>query len=418
MSFGVDNLVAVPADLDSVIDVGKEDDPLGVGVDPLVVDWIWAAVLEWYRLGTTPAIQVCVRREGAVLLNRSIGHAKGNVPGAAADAPTEALTVDSPFCGFSTAKGVAATVMFMLIEQGFFQLDDPVANYLTEFQRNGKQHITIGDILAHTAGIPFLPAGYSGSAVVFDEDLAAAALADLKPSWPRRRFRIYHALTAGLVQRLLVHRVTGKRMNDHLTEQVLNPLGFRWNRFGVNAEDVAQVVQSVKTGPPPSRVQTYLTGKAVGNGFSKTDKATTGAFLTAELPSGNLVTTANELSRFYEILTRGGELDGVRILNPDTLRTAIAPDAPLPRVGGRVSRGGFEIGGQRSKFGRNTETHFGRSGLTTQYGWADPARALSGAILTSGKSTADTDRPWKLVAQISNALPPITSPPFDAKNPR
>jgi CubicO group peptidase (beta-lactamase class C family) len=126
--------------------------------------------------------------------------------------------------------------------------------------------------------------------------------------------------------------------------------------------------------------------------------------LTAELPSGNLVTTAYELSRFYEILTRGGELDGVRILEPDTLRQAVRPADRMPGLAGAVSRAGFELGGRRSKFGRNTESHFGRSGLTTQYGWADPARGLSGAILTSGKATTDTKRPWQLCARISATI--------------
>ncbi|MBF6371088.1 esterase, partial [Nocardia puris] len=55
----------------------------------------------------------------------------------------------------------------------------------------------------------------------------------------------------------------------------------------------------------------------------------------------------------------------------------------------------------RSKFGAHTEAHFGRSGLTTQYGWADPARGLAGAVLTSGKARTDGDRPWRLVARIS-----------------
>lgn len=161
----------------------------------------------------------------------------------------------------------------------------------------------------------------------------------------------------------------------------------------------------VKTGPRPSRISKYLARKALGGGLGgAVSESATRAFLTAELPSGNLVTTAYELSRFYEILTRGGELDGVRIMRPSTLREAIQPADRIPGLAGRVSRAGFELGGRRSKFGRNTRSHFGRSGLTTQYGWADPSRALSGAILTSGKATTDTDRPWHLVAQVSNTV--------------
>ena len=174
-------------------------------------------------------------------------------------------------------------------------------------------------------------------------------------------------------------------------------------------EDVDAVVPSVKTGPRPSRIASLLADKALGGGFAAdaVNRDSNRAFLTAELPSGNLVTTAAELSRFYEILARGGELDGVRVLRPETVRDAVRPAPRVPGVAGRVSRAGFELGARRSKFGRDTASHFGRSGFTTQYGWADPARGLSGAILTNGKSSLDEDRPWKLVAQISAVCPPL-----------
>ncbi|WP_378734340.1 serine hydrolase [Nocardia brasiliensis] len=398
-------LVAVAEDLDSVTTVGDEDDPAAAGLARGEVEALWESVRAWYRMGTTPAIQVCLRRNGKIVLNRSIGHGWGNAPGDGVDAVKVPATPETPFCGFSTAKGVSAALMFMLIEQGAFRLDDPVCKYIPEFATNGKDRITIGHVLSHSAGVPFVTPPYKGFELVVDEELAARGLADLVPSWPPGRFRIYHAMTSGLIQRLLVQRATGKRMREHLAEQVLEPLGFRWNNFGVRPEDVDKVVAGVKTGPGPSRISKYLARKALGGGLGgAVSESATRAFLTAELPSGNLVTTAYELSRFYEILTRGGELDGVRIMRPSTLREAIQPADRIPGLAGRVSRAGFELGGRRSKFGRNTRSHFGRSGLTTQYGWADPSRALSGAILTSGKATTDTDRPWHLVAQVSNTV--------------
>ncbi|MFC4128018.1 serine hydrolase domain-containing protein [Nocardia rhizosphaerae] len=401
-------LVTVPADLDAVTTIGDEDTPASLA--PAVAA-IWESVRGWYRLGTTPAIQVCLRRDGRVLLNRAIGHGWGNAPGDGPDAAKVLVTPETPLCGFSTAKGVAATMMTMLAEQGAFALDDPVCRYIPEFAAHGKDRITISDVLSHSAGIPFITAPHSGTAAVLDEELAVAALADLVPSWPPGRFRVYHALTGGLIQRLLVQRATGRRMRDHLAEQVLRPLGFRWTNFGVAPAEVDQVVPSVKTGPPPSRVAGFLARKALGGRMDNASKAQADAFLTAELPSGNLVTTAAELSRFYEILTRGGELDGVRIVEAGSLRAAIRPADRMLGAAGRVSRAGFELGGRRSKFGRDTRFHFGRSGLTTQYGWADPARGLSGAVLTSGKASTDVNRPWQLVAQVSAAMSPLDRTP-------
>ncbi|MFD3507836.1 serine hydrolase [Nocardia sp. NPDC058666] len=400
-------LITVTDDLDAVTTVGHEDDPAAVGSSRADVEAIWASVRAWYALGTTPAIQVCLRRNGGIVLNRTIGHGWGNAPGDGPDAEKILATPQTPFCGFSTAKGVAATLMFMLVEQGAFRLKDRVSDHIPEFAANRKGSITIGDVLSHSAGIPFITAPHNGTAAVLDEELAVATLIDLVPSWAPGRVRVYHALTSGLIQRLLVQRATGKRMRDHLDEQVLTPLGFRWNNFGVGPAEVNQVVPSVKTGPPQPRLARFLANKALGGHMDKASKSTNDAFLAAELPSGNLVTTAFELSRFYEILARGGELDGIRIIEPDTLRDAIAPADRIPSLAGRVSRAGFELGARRSKFGRDTESHFGRSGLTTQYGWADPTRGLSGAILTNGKAATDLERPTRLVAQISDTLRPL-----------
>ncbi|MEU7631366.1 serine hydrolase [Nocardia sp. NPDC049220] len=393
--------VAIVEDLDTVTTLGREDDPEESGLGRGTVESLWESVRAWYRLGTTPAIQVCLRRNGKIVLNRAIGHGWGNAPADGPDSVQVLATPDTPFCGFSTAKGVAGAVMFMLIEQGAFGFDDPVCDYIPEFAANGKAAITIGDVLSHSAGVPFVTPPYRGIDLVLDEDVAVRGLADLVPSWRPGRFRVYHALTSGLIVRLLVQRATGKRLREHLSERVLEPFGFRWTTFGVRPEDVDKVVPSVMTGAAPGRVATYLARKAIGGGMDRAARSATAAFLTAELPSGNLITTASELSRFYEILTHGAP-DGRTIITPETLRDAVRPARWLPGVAGRVSRAGFELGGRRSKFGRDTAAHFGRSGLTTQYGWADPARGLSGAILTNGKATTDTKRPWQLVAQISD----------------
>lgn len=407
-------LIPVAADLETVTSVGPEADPAEVGLSRAVCDALWQSVCDWYRLGTTPAIQVCLRRRGAVVLNRAIGHAWGNAPTDPPDADKVLLRPETPLCGFSTAKGVAIVVMFLLMEQGFFALDDPVCEHIPEFAAHGKETITIGDVMSHAAGVPFVTPPHRGRDLVSDEKLAVVGLADLVPSWGPRRFRVYHALTSGLIMRLLVQRATGKRMREHLAERVLGPLGFRWTNFGVRPEDLDAVAPSVRTGPPQPRVARFLASKALGGAFDgPMGAAAEREFLTTELPSGNLVTTAFELSRFYEILRLGGTLDGVEVLRPDSVRTAIRPDRWMPGVAGRVSVGGYELGARRSKFGRHTETHFGRSGLTTQYGWADPARGLSGAILTSGKSRLDTDRPWRLCAQIAALVPRLEPADWD-----
>ena len=100
------------------------------------------------------------------------------------------------------------------------------------------------------------------------------------------------------------------------------------------------------TGEKASKARVWLARKALGGSMKGTARNSSAPdFLTAELPSGNLVTTAFELSRFYEILRRGGELDGVRIMEPGTLREALTPMRG-PGLG-KMSAGGYELGGRR-----------------------------------------------------------------------
>ena len=120
--------MTVAEDLDSVTTVGDEDKPSDAGLTEAVVEGLWESVRSWYRLGTAPMLQLCLRRNGFVVLNRTIGHGWGNTPGAAPDVPRVLGTPDTPSCAFSTAKGVAAAVMFMLVEQGAFRLNDRVCS--------------------------------------------------------------------------------------------------------------------------------------------------------------------------------------------------------------------------------------------------------------------------------------------------
>ena len=73
--------IRVPRDLDAVTDIGEEAPAEDGDVSPGQVEAIWSAVLDWYRSGVHPAIKVCVRRHGEVILNRAIGHARGRGPG-------------------------------------------------------------------------------------------------------------------------------------------------------------------------------------------------------------------------------------------------------------------------------------------------------------------------------------------------
>ena len=73
-----DGRIRVPADLDAVTAIGEEDHRSEI--DPLAVERIWQAARHWYQAGMHPAIQLCLRHNGRIVLNRAIGHGWGNGP--------------------------------------------------------------------------------------------------------------------------------------------------------------------------------------------------------------------------------------------------------------------------------------------------------------------------------------------------
>src|SRR5581483_2066479 len=106
--------IHVPRDLDPITTVAAEADAGVAGLQPEQVDRIWDAGVSLFRAGVHPALQLCVRRNGHVVLDRAIGHARGNGPDDDKDTPKVLATTDTPFCVYSTSKGITALVVHML----------------------------------------------------------------------------------------------------------------------------------------------------------------------------------------------------------------------------------------------------------------------------------------------------------------
>ena len=101
--------MAIPDLLESVTSYGAEDDPEPVGMSTRGVARIWKAARLLYQSGVHPAVQVCVRRNGAVVLNRTIGHARGNGPHDSADTEKLPATPGTPFVIYSGSKALTAS---------------------------------------------------------------------------------------------------------------------------------------------------------------------------------------------------------------------------------------------------------------------------------------------------------------------
>ncbi|WP_425553030.1 serine hydrolase domain-containing protein [Gordonia caeni] len=378
-----------PALLDEITDRGDE---VPLRADPGAADRIWAAARHWYQAGTQPGIAVCVRHRGEPIVDRAIGHARGNGPGDGPEIEKVPLRTDTPVCVFSAAKAMASTVVHLLIERGDLALSDRVDDLLPGYRAHGKGRTTIDHVLTHRAGVPIPTGPRPDLRRSEDSAYTREMLAGLRPVYPPGTLHMYHALTWGPLVREIVAAATGRSIRDILADEIGDPLGFAWTNFGVRPDDVDRVATSYVTGPPNSGAIDAAFTKVVGGSMAQiVPMANKAPFLTGVVPSSNGVSTAHELSRFAELLRRGGELDGVRVLWPATLRAAtrqrrrLRPDVATGGVPLRWGTG-YMLGSARfGPFGRDAPAAFGHTGLTQIAMWADPQRELAAAVVSTGK---------------------------------
>jgi len=390
-----------------------EVNPRDVGVDPTAVGRIWHAVEQLYRSGIHPAMQLCVRRRGQVLIDRAIGHASGNGPGDLPDAPKVLATPDTPFNIFSASKAVTAMIIHLLDQRHLIHLDDPVCEYIPEFGVRKKQWITLRHVLTHRAGIPNLPPGSMELDRLADPLGIVQLLCDTEPEWRPGRRLAYHAISGGFLLGGVVRRVTGRDIKRFLDDEIRKPLGLRWLSYGVRPREVKQVAVNYFTGLPAVFPLSTLLQRALGVDFyAATDLSNDPRFLLGVVPAGNIVTTANELTRFYQLLLNGGALDGVRLFEPRTIRRATSEQSYFEvdfTLGLPLRYGmGFMLGGKTfSLYGPDTQYSFGHLGFTNVISWADPERQVAGTLMTSGKPLLYPAlyHAWDMMRQIGVACP-------------
>lgn len=378
---------------------------------------IWSAAVNLYRSGVHPALALCVRRHGQVVLDRAIGHARGNGPGDDPDEPPVAVTTETPFCIYSTSKAVTALVVHMLHERGALSIFDRVADHIPEYAQHGKSETTIAHVLAHRAGVPTIPPQLLDLAHIEDRELIVRMLCRARPLVRPGTMLAYHALSGGFILGEVVQRATGVTVRDVLDREVLKPLGFRWMSYGVAAQDVPLVARAYTTGPPLLPPLSLLARRALGAPLARIVEMSNDArFLTATVPAASVVTTARELSRFFEIFRRGGELDGVRVMTPATLRRALTQQSHLELDLTLLAPGRFSYGlmlGAKvlSLYGLDTDLAFGHLGLINIMGWADPERGLSCALLTSGKALVypELHRFYMVMQTIAAQVPKVAA---------
>ena len=375
---------------EDVTTLSQEVDPQDVGVSRDDVEAIWRSIVQFYRLGLHPAMSICIRRRGQVLLHRTIGHAIGNGPKDEWDEPKLA-TENTLFNLFSASKSVSAMVVHKAVEKGLISIDEPVSTHVPEFTGHGKEMVTLRHILLHRAGMPFTRSDWADLDILGDQNRIMEIMYKAKLSHPAGYFQLYHAINGGFVLAEALRRVTGKDMRTLLREWVTEPMGLQALGYGVPPERLDDAAQEAMTGPTPNALGHFFIERSIGISFQEAvDMANDPRFRSGIVPSGNVFSTASEAGLFFECLLRQGELNGVRVFQPETVTTAMAehrktlPDGVIVFP---VRFGlGFMLGADlASFFGRNNPRAFGHLGFTNILAWADPERDISVAFLNNGK---------------------------------
>lgn len=284
----------------------------------------------------------------------------------------EAMTEDTVFDAASLTKVVATTTAVMkLVEQGKIETEAPLSRYISEFTGNGKEAITVRQLLTHSsglrAGLP--PAGdWRGAGAALK-----VACAEPLPNPPGTSYR-YSDINFILLG-LLVERVSGSPLNEYCASEIFGPLGMK------------------DTGYRPFDPETLPMPQDIGR-IAPTEKLADGRVLrgvvhdpTARRMGGvaghaGVFTTIGDLGRFSRFLLGEGELDGVRVLLPETVGRMTAVQSPP----GLARRGfGWDIDSPYA--GPRGEIFpigsYGHTGWTGTRLWIDPFSKTSVIFLSN-----------------------------------
>jgi len=387
--------------------------PASVGLAPNAAEAIWSAVVDFYRTGFHPALGLCIRRRGEVILDRTIGHARGNAPG---DPEGDELVQATPrtlFNFFSGSKSVTAMLIHLLAQREALHVDEPLATFVPEFGRHGKDRITIRDLLTHRGGIPAAPPDVADLDMLEDPSRILEVIYELRPTYEPGTVPAYHAVTSGFVFAELIRRVTGADIRSFLREEIAQPLEMTHFNYGLPRERLDEAAQDACTGPRLIWPLKDIFKRSLGISVDELiELSNDPRFRMGVIPSANLFATPDDICRFFELLRSGGELGGTRVFSESTVRRAIAPQTPwqldrmilLP-----ISYSmGFMLGTDPvGLYGFRCGQAFGHVGLSNILAWADPARDISVALMNSGKPLVALDTAYwpEIVRRITKHIP-------------
>ncbi|KAK5166559.1 uncharacterized protein LTR77_008102 [Saxophila tyrrhenica] len=225
---------------------------------------------------------------------------------------------------WSCSKTVTNLAVLICHDRGLLDVNEPIAKYWPEFAENGKKDIPVKHILSHSTGL----AGWENADNVSLEDVcdptkSTPPLAKQAPWWTPGTASGYHAMNQGHLAGELVRRVTGKTLKQFIAEDIAGPLGADF-QLGAVEKDWDRISTLLA---PPSLVDTTgasldpnsVAMRALTNPGGSAEFALGPEWRRGEVGAANGHGNARALVRILSIITRGGEVDGVKLLSPQTI---------------------------------------------------------------------------------------------------
>ncbi|QHE70171.1 serine hydrolase domain-containing protein [Rhodococcus sp. WAY2] len=222
---------------------------------------------------------------------------------------------------WSCTKTVTALAALVLVDRGLLDVYAPVARYWPEFAANGKGDVEVRHLLSHTSGV----SGWDKPFTVEDMfDLAESTkqLAAQAPWWKPGTMSGYHALNYGHLIGEVIRRVDGRTLGRFVAEEIAGPLGADFH-IGLNPSEFGRVSNVVPPPPLPIDLASLDPESVIVKTFTgpgpDASAAWTPEWRQAENGAAGGHGNARSLARIQSVVACGGEIDGVRLLSPDTI---------------------------------------------------------------------------------------------------
>lgn len=263
--------------------------------------------------GDDVGASVSVTIEGETVVDIWGGHAD--------EAQTSPWEQDTITNVWSTTKTMTFLAALTLADKGLLDFGAPVATYWPEFAQNGKENIEVRHLMSHTSGV----SGWEQPIVtedLYDWEKATSKLAAQAPWWEPGTASGYHALNQGHLIGEVVRRIDGRKLGTYFAEEIAGPLGADFH-IGLDPAEFGRIANVI----PPQMAPVDLSNIDMDSPAIKTftgpapgaEAAWESDWRTADIGAANGHGNARSVARIQAIVANGGEVDGVRLLSPETI---------------------------------------------------------------------------------------------------